>query len=125
MTQFQRFCLVGTVGFVIDAGILQVLVVGAQSNIYASRLVSFLAAATATWWMNRRYTFGVQRQPSRAEWLRYIALMVLGAVINYGVYALCVTVWILAREQPWLAVALGSVAGLGANYATSSKLFRF
>jgi putative flippase GtrA len=42
LTQSQRFCLVGTLGFVVDAGILQALVVGAQANLYAARVISYL-----------------------------------------------------------------------------------
>ena len=124
MNRFLRFCAVGTVGFVIDAGILQALVVGAQANPYAARIVSFLAAASGTWLMNRRYTFEVSHKPTHAEWLRYIGLMVLGALVNYGAFALCITFWAFAHAQPWLGVAVGSIAGLGVNFTTSRRLFR-
>jgi putative flippase GtrA len=122
--QFLRFCVVGAAGFLVDAGILQTLVAGLGLNPYASRLVSFLAAATATWWMNRHYTFVAARKPSRAEWQAYVGLMVLGALINYGAFALCIAFWRLALAQPWLAVAVGSVAGLGVNFSTSRLFFR-
>ena len=124
MSQLLRFCVVGTVGFLIDAGILQVLVIGAHANPYAARIASFLVAATATWLMNRRYTFAVTHQPTHTEWLRYIGFMSLGALVNYGVFALCIAFWVSARAQPWLGVAVGSVASLGLNFATSRLLFR-
>lgn len=123
MSRFLRFCLVGVVGFAIDAGILQALVVGAQANPYVARIASFLAAASGTWLMNRRYTFEVSHKPTHAEWLRYVAFMVLGALVNYGAFALCIAFWTLARAQPWLGVAVGSVAGLGVNFTTSRLLF--
>ena len=122
MNQFLRFCVVGSVGFMIDAGILQLLVSGVGSNPYLARLISFLLAASATWSMNRRYTFKVEHRPTHAEWSRYIALMVLGALVNYGLFAISITVWELARAQPWLGVAVGSIAGLGINFLTSRLL---
>jgi len=124
LNRFLRFCAVGTVGGVIDAGILQACVVGAHANPYAARIVSFLAAASGTWLMNRRYTFEVSHKPTHAEWLRYIGLMVLGALVNYGAFALCITFWAFAHAQPWLGVAVGSIAGLGVNFTTSRRLFR-
>lgn len=122
MNQFLRFCIVGTVGFVIDAGILQLLVSGADANTYLARIFSFLVAASATWLMNRSYTFEVEHRATHAEWARYIAFMVLGALVNYGAFAITITVWELARAQPWLGVAVGSVAGLGINFLTSRRL---
>ena len=124
MNQFLRFCVAGTVGFVIDAGILQMLVVGAHVNPYAARVVSFLAAASATWLINRRYTFAVSHKPTRSEWRRYVSLMLLGALVNYGVFSLSIAFWPLAQAQPWLGVAFGSIAGMGLNFATSRLMYR-
>ena len=124
MNQFLRFCVAGTVGFIIDAGILQLLVVGAHANPYAARVVSFLAAASATWLINRRYTFAAKHKPTPAEWRRYVSFMLLGAVVNYGVFSICIAFWDLAKTQPWLGVAFGSIAGMGLNFATSRLMYR-
>lgn len=107
MNQFLRFCAVG-----------------AHANPYAARIVSFLAAASGTWLMNRHYVFAVLHKPTHAEWLRYVGLMVLGALVNYGAYALCIAFLVFARAQPWLGVTVGSIAGLGVNFTTSRLLFR-
>jgi len=120
----MRFCVVGAVGFVIDAGVLQTLVVGMQANPYAARIASFLAAVSATWHMNRTYTFDVCHVPTHAELFRYVSFMGLGALVNYGAFALCIAYWAFAHAQPWLGVAVGSVAGLGVNFTTSRLLFR-
>jgi len=119
LSEFVRFCIVGTIGFVVDAAILQSLVSGLGADAYAARVVSFLAAASVTWWLNRRYTFAIRARPSRSEWMRYVSFMVLGAVVNYGAYAIAITVSDLVREHLWLGVALGSVCGLAINFATS------
>ena len=122
MNQFLRFCVVGVVGFVIDAGILQLLVSGGLANPYLARIASFLLAASATWLMNRRYTFDIKQRPSHAEWARYVTFMVLGALVNYGAFAISIAKWDLAHARPWIGVAIGSIAGLWINFFTSRLL---
>ena len=82
-----RFGLVGTAGFVVDAGLLQTMVQWGGVNPFLARLGSFMAAATATWWLNRCFTFRVGSQASAGEWMRYVTTMVLGGLVNYGAYA--------------------------------------
>lgn len=122
MNQLLRFCAVGACGFVIDAGILQILISGGATNPYLARIASFLLAASATWLLNRRYTFDVKHRPTHAEWARYVAFMMLGALVNYGAFAISIAYWELAKAHPWLGVALGSVAGLWVNFLTSRLL---
>lgn len=124
MSQFVRFCLVGALGFVIDAGVLQLLLKTVATNPYKARIFSFLAAASFTWFCNRHYTFRTANLASPAEWLRYICLMALGALVNYAIYALCITTVAYARAQPWAAVAAGSIAALGVNFTLSRLLYR-
>lgn len=124
LTQLLKFAVVGTVGFGVDAGVLMVGLRGLGWGPYGARLLSFVAAVTVTWWLNRRFTFAVQQAPTQAEWLRYAGLMLLGGAVNYGVYALLVATLPWVREQPWLGVAAGSVAGLGLNFLTSRRLLR-
>ena len=124
MKQFFRFCVAGVIGFGVDAGVLQALVSMAHANPYAARIVSFLSAASVTWLVNRRYTFGVCQQATRSEWTGYVSLMAGGALVNYGVYSLYIAFWDTTLERPWLGVALGSVGGLALNFMTSRRLFR-
>lgn len=125
MRQFALFCVAGAIGFVVDAGIVQALVAGLGWDPYASRVISFLCAMTATWVFNRRYTFARQRGESLwHEWMRYGLAMLGGFAVNYGVYALMVWQLALVREWPVLGVAAGSIFGLAVNY-TSSRLWVF
>ena len=123
MKQFLRFVLVGGVAFVVDAAIVQWLVVGMSLNPYLARGVGFLTAASLTWVLNRRYTFETKTQPSPREWGVYLGLMVMGGGVNYATYALLIASVAVVAEQPWLGVAAGSVAGLGVNFLTSRWLF--
>lgn len=120
MPQFLLFCVGGVIGFVVDAGVLRLLVSGAGMNAYVARLISFLCAATATWLWNRHNTFrGTRRYGLLGEWTRYLLAMSGGFAVNYGTYALLYTFVPLVRRYPELGVAAGSVAGLVVNYASS------
>jgi len=123
--QFALFCVAGAIGFVVDAGLVQLLVAGFGFDPYASRVLSFLCAMTATWLFNRRYTFARQGGESLLhEWARYGVAMLGGFAVNYAVYALMVWQLPLVREWPVLGVAAGSIVGLAVNY-TSSRLWVF
>ena len=123
MKQLFRFALVGGGAFVVDASIVQLLVIGMGLNPYLARVFSFLAAASLTWALNRRYTFETKAQPSPKEWSLYLGLMIFGGAINYATYALCIAFIDVVATQPWLGVAAGSIAGLGVNFLTSRWFF--
>lgn len=119
--RFLRFCLVGTIGFLVDVAVLYAL--AGALGWYGARVLSFLAAVTATWILNRRFTFTKDstlrvESPARtvrAEFLSYLLSMLGGAVVNYGVFALILATlsgaWIEA-----VGIAAGSVSGLFVNY---------
>ena len=117
--EFLHFALAGAVGFLVDVGVLY-LMLALGMGYYLGRAVSFLAAAFTTWQINRRYTFSAGGGGHwSVEWLRYLAAMLGGGAVNYGCYAALVyglpkTAWL-----PALAVAIGSVAGLAVNFLTA------
>ena len=70
--QFFKFGLVGVVGFLVDVGVLQFCMAMFGMNPYSGRLVSFLAAASATWICNRHFTFRGQGQgPAHVQWMKF------------------------------------------------------
>jgi putative flippase GtrA len=120
LRQLATFCVGGVVGFAVDAGVLQLLVIGLAWDRYSGRLISFLAAATATWLFNRRYTFrGPRRHTLHVEWARYVLAMSGGFACNFAVYSALVYFFDIDRQWLVLAVAAGSVAGLGVNFLAS------
>ena len=120
------FGLIGIVGFAIDAGVLLWLT-GDGLNAYAARVCSFLCAASTTWYLNRRFTFrpdagagGVGR-----EWVRYLAVSLIGGTLNYATYAIVLT--LSPAQGPLvsvLGVAAGSITGMLSNF-TLSRLVVF
>lgn len=112
-----RFALAGSLGFAVDAGVL--LLVIAALGPYWGRALSFLAAVVATWLLNRRYAFADRtsgRHPL-IEFVSYLAAMLAGGVVNYGVYAAIVALAGSAGVVPYLGVAAGSLVGMAVNLA--------
>jgi putative flippase GtrA len=113
-----RFAAVGTLAGLIDMAVVQGLVSALRLDPYSARLISYVVAATAAWALNRRLTFGAAGRSGRArEWARYLAVNLGGAAVNYAVYAaLVLTIAFLAR-WPFMAVAVGSLAGMLVNFS--------
>jgi putative flippase GtrA len=117
--QLLRFSAVGTVGFLVDAGILQgLLTLGLDP--YTGRLLSYLAAATTTWVFNRRFTFRIRGGEGLVrEWLHYLVANGIGGLLNYATYTVLLLVSDLMRAWPVLAVAVGSGVGLTFNFVAN------
>ena len=118
--QFLAFVVVGTAGFLVDAGIVQGLTTSGVNAIVA-QLAAFAVAVCVTWLGNRSWTFGqrTRRHTVAQEWVLYVSANTLGWLVNNGVYiALVLTVPVMAH-QPVGAIAAGSLAGLFFNYTAS------
>ena len=128
MTRLRRevalFAVGGLLGLIVDAGMAQTLVGVAGWNVYTARIVSFLSAATVTWWWNRNHTFAHRDsgRSHRSEWLHWMGLMAIGAIINNGVYVLVFEAFPGLRAWPAVAVAAGSAAGSVANFLCARTL---
>jgi putative flippase GtrA len=119
--EFLSFAVVGAIGFVVDVAVLYLA--APLLGWYGARVLSFVAAATATWLLNRRYTFSGRRSDVSLprEYLGYMATMLGGAVVNYGAYVL-VLHWLAGPWAPAAGVALGSCAGLVVNFVSARYL---
>jgi putative flippase GtrA len=112
-----RFLVVGAVGFLVDGGVLSLLVHGFGIGPIIARGPSFLSAVTVTWLLNRAYTFhGLRAQPIGAQYVRYLAAQGVGALTNLGVYASAIYAFAICARIPVLALALGSAVALVVNY---------
>lgn len=119
MIRLLRFGIGGVLGFLVDSGVLYALLTTGLGP-YAARVPSFLCAATATWLVNRYWTFADRRGAGRGgEWGRYVVAMIAGGVLNYAVYAALIAHSDLVRAWPVLGVAAGSIAGMVLNFLSS------
>ena len=108
--------MAGTIGLAVDIAVLYAS--APLLGWYLGRVVSFLAAATATYLFNRRWTFSDASSESRSgavPYFRYLGSMLAGAAVNYGVYVATLR-FVPVEYAAALGVALGSIAGLGFNF---------
>ena len=114
--------MVGAVGFGVDAAVLQLLVGAAGWSPFAARALSFPGALTATFLLNRAWTFGSLRMPAARAYGTYGAIQALGALINLGVFALCLLAAPPLYERPVIALGIGALVALLFNFAASRRL---
>jgi len=120
--QFLRFGVVGTVGFLVDSAVLLGMM-AAGLGPYGGRVVSYIAAASATFVLNRAWTFRTARRdaPMASQWGRFLLLNLVGFAANYGTYAALITTVPLVAAYPVLGVAAGSIAGMFINFGLSRR----
>ncbi|RZL90065.1 MAG: GtrA family protein [Variovorax sp.] len=119
--EFLLFAVAGVAGLGVDVGVLYLA--APLLGWYVARVLSFLAAATATWGLNRRYTFSARHSGVSLgrEYLGYLVTMLGGAVVNYGVYVLVLHT-LNGAWAPAVGVALGSLAGMTLNFLSARHL---
>lgn len=121
--QFAKFGVVGVIGLVVDTAVLYAgLALGLE--FFAARIPSFFAAATATWALNRAFTFKDAGRGGSLlrQWATFLAANAFGGVVNYGVSVGLEAGVELVAAHPVLAVAAGSIAGMFFNFAASKHL---
>ncbi|CAN7675975.1 GtrA family protein [Bosea sp. LjRoot9] len=121
--RFPRFLGVGAVGFLVDGGVFIVAVEGLLLGPITARVLAFLAAASFTWAMNRRFTFA-DRASSRpaAELGRYTLSSLAAGAVNLMAYTAIVLILGSARPIPYVALAAGVGAGLMLNFALYDRV---
>jgi putative flippase GtrA len=120
--EILRFGVVGTVGFAVDACVL-VLGLRLGAGPWFGRVLSYIAAATVTFGLNRAWTFrGARRSRSLVrDWGLFLIVNLVGFACNYGTYAALVGGVPVMRDLPVLAVAAGSLAGMAGNFLLSRR----
>lgn len=119
------FLVVGTIGFSVDAVALALLTHGAGLGPYLARALSFMVAVSATYALNRAWSFRARASKRRGpEYGRYLAVQIGGVAINFACFALCIELWPVFAANPVLALAVGSIVAMAWNYA-GARLFTF
>jgi putative flippase GtrA len=116
------FLAVGGIGFVVEAAILTALTGYAAWSPWQARIPSFLTAVLITWALNRRHTFrgrGLQRSSVEAFW--YTAIQGGGALVNLGIFGVCLALVPELAKVPVIPLAIGAVGGFAFNFLLSSK----
>lgn len=125
LPSFVRFGLVGTVGFLVDGGLLQALVGLAGWGVIHARILSFPVAVFATWLLNRNFTFDQSNDGAASHsFARYVAVSLGGASINFIIYTALVLSVASMAALPIMPLAIASIVALAFNYL-GSKHFAF
>ena len=131
-TQFLRFLVVGAINTAIDFGVLNILIVvtGIASGLgyTAFKLVSFLAAMTNSYVLNKRWTFKDNTKLRTTEYGAFAILACVGGAINIGVASLIVNgisvpVWATAHLWANVGAAVAALASLSWNFMSYRWLF--
>jgi putative flippase GtrA len=123
--ELLRFGVVGVAGFVVDAGVLMAGI-ALGTGPWVGRVLSYLAAASTTYALNRAWTFRDAARPAgRAaaarQWGLFLLVNLLGFACNYGTYAALLGSVPLVAAHPVLGVAAGSLAGLLGNFLLARR----
>jgi putative flippase GtrA len=123
LTPLLRFALVGALGFVVDGGVMQALTMATGVSPLAARAVSFPLALSATWALNRSWTFSTGRERAPLDqYRRYLAVQIFGFVVNYALFAALVRSGGIWQEVPLVALLAGGLTSMVATYALSRSL---
>ncbi|WP_411034385.1 GtrA family protein [Shinella sp. BYT-45] len=119
MRRVLLFAIVGGAGFLVDAGVLALLLRVTPLGPLAARVIAIAAAMLFTFWLNRTFTFGRSDRGLAAEGARYGGVGIGAALLNYAVYSALVlafpTLW------PVLAVAIASLAAMAWSFLGYSR----
>lgn len=106
--KFVKFGVVGASGMVVDFAVLFLLrdVVGLHDLV--ANTISFTAAASSNYFLNRIWTFRSHDEKVVAEYAKFLLVSTVGLIINNGVLLLSHVLWTEAYES-------GSVALFGVD----------
>ena len=117
----------GSIGSIVDGGLLTLLSQIYQTNLYLSRLISFSFATLSTWALNRLLVFKHDIDPNirkRVEYLRYLSVQICGGLTNLGVFTYVITIYPFMKTYLMIPFFLGSIFGLIINF-TGSRYWVF
>jgi putative flippase GtrA len=119
MKTLFRFLIAGGIGFVVDAGVLHLLLWFTPLGPYIGRAISIPSALLATWVVNRNFTFGRSNRSLAAEGFRYGSVGLTSALLNYALFSS-----LLMTEpavQPIIALTLASAAATAFSFFGYSR----
>ncbi|MBL6953822.1 MAG: GtrA family protein [Alphaproteobacteria bacterium] len=122
---FLMYVVVGSIGFGVDGGVMTALHTLLAWSPVAARAVSFPVAVSATWILNRHWTFGRDGIIApRRRYGSYLVVQIIGALINLGVFVAVIKQSDLLVAYPIIALAIGAFPALVFTF-TASKFLVF
>ena len=120
--RFLRFSFIGITGLLVEILCVFVFYKHLGFSALKSKLFAFPIAVLVTWILNRNLTFKARKNGGLlAEFFRYLSVTTTGALVNNFVYIFIVQTFDENLSILILAVAVGSVAGLGVNFFGANR----
>lgn len=117
-----RFLVVGSIGFMVDGGMMMLLEAQVGWSPLLARMLSFPLAVTVTWLLNRIWTFKRRTQRAAAgQYALYFLIQLGGLAINFSVFALLISSVAWFADHSIVALALGSVLAMVFTFACSTR----
>lgn len=113
LKRYASFVGVGSVGFMIDACALYVLMLANISAFYA-RIPAIIMAAIVTFILNKYVTFAHKQSDTLAQMIRYGAGVALASLINYGVFSGLLLIF--PSLKPLFALIIASLSAMLISY---------
>jgi dolichol-phosphate mannosyltransferase len=118
LTEFVQFGCVGATGVVVDLAVYLSLQWLLPIDHGAARGVSFVAAASSNWFLNRHVTFSERpRAPKLEQWRRFLATSLIGFALNWGSYTALTTTLGFFDAHRIPTLMLGVLLGMFSNFA--------
>ena len=117
MNKFLKFALVGSIGFIVDAIILLVLVHIFDQTIIFSRIIAFFLAVFVTWIINRNFTFLRNTSYKKGkEYIYYLTIQTIGAILNLIIFIVLIDFVELFKNYLILPLGIASILVMFFNY---------
>jgi putative flippase GtrA len=108
------FLFSGSLAFLVDAGILKLLIAALGLHPILARVISLSCAHVAGWLSHRRFTFRLRTPPTLMEFLRYAGVQSTVAVVNYAIYVAVLLV--RPGTEPLIALFVSSGLAMFISY---------
>ncbi len=112
-----QFSAVGSSGVIVDLFFFLGLTYMARIDHQLARAMSFVAAASWNWLLNRWFTFVAGRDKQWGpQWLQFLIAASVGFTANWGSYKLLTDYVPYFTEHHFVAFFIGILLGMGSNY---------
>ncbi len=119
MRKLTFFLFAGAIGFVVDMGVLWLLLDFKLLDPFTARAPAIGAALVCSYIINRTFTFGASGRKVAAEGIRYGGVGLISTLINYSVYSGLLL--ILPGISPYVALVFGSGSATSFAYLGYSR----
>jgi putative flippase GtrA len=116
-----KFGIVGGMGFVVDAFVLFMLINFLYLNPYLSRLISFVFAASFTWFLHSKYTFSVKTVNLSHQWIKFIIFNGSGMILNFLIYSAIIYFATNPFNNPMFSLFISSIVAYAYNFNVSRR----